>query len=84
MLCDEPTTGLDSFNAIRVVKLLRALANNGKMIVCAIHQPASGIFEMFDDVSLLVDGGRLGYHGPVSEVNGFFAKYEQVPLCYFR
>lgn len=75
LFCDEPTTGLDSYNAERVVELLRILANDGKMVICTIHQPTSGIFEKFDNVTLLVPGGQLGYHGPVSEINDYFSRY---------
>ncbi|XKL67710.1 hypothetical protein PGB90_003201 [Kerria lacca] len=74
LFCDEPTTGLDSYNAERVVELLRILANDGKMVICTIHQPTSGIFEKFDNVTLLVPGGQLGYHGPVSEINDYFSR----------
>ncbi|XP_072155103.1 protein scarlet isoform X2 [Bemisia tabaci] len=72
LFCDEPTTGLDSFSAMNVIKLLRRLANEGKMIICAIHQPTSGVFEKFDSVSLLVSGGKLAYHGEVSTVLDHF------------
>lgn len=74
LFCDEPTTGLDSYSAIIVVKLLRRLADQGKMIICAIHQPASGIFEMFDDVSVLASNGSLAYHGSVEKVYSYFDK----------
>lgn len=74
LFCDEPTTGLDSFSAMNVIKLLRRLANEGKMIICAIHQPTSGVFEKFDSVSLLVSGGKLAYHGEVSTVLDHFKK----------
>lgn len=41
LFCDEPTTGLDTKSALRVVKLLRRLARTGLAVICTIHQPAS-------------------------------------------
>lgn len=39
LFCDEPTTGLDTKSALRVVKLLRRLARTGLAVICTIHQP---------------------------------------------
>lgn len=75
LFCDEPTTGLDSYSATNVVKLLRKLANEKKLIVCSIHQPASGIFELFDTVSLLASNGSLVYYGSTSAILDYFADY---------
>ncbi|XP_014276473.1 protein scarlet isoform X2 [Halyomorpha halys] len=74
LICDEPTTGLDSYTAATVVTLLRQLASRGKAILASIHQPASGIFELFDTVSLLVPGGRLAYFGEVNDAKQYFAQ----------
>ncbi|XP_065204200.1 protein scarlet-like [Planococcus citri] len=76
LFCDEPTTGLDSYSATNVVKLLRFMADQGKMIICSIHQPTSDIFEMFDSVSLLASGGSLAYHGRVSDISDYFSSLE--------
>lgn len=73
LFCDEPTTGLDSFSATNVIHLLKGLASEGRLIVCAIHQPTSGVFEKFDAVTLLAHGGVLAYHGRVSNVLKHFA-----------
>nr|WOD55115.1 ABCG transpoter Redboy [Hymenopus coronatus] len=64
LFCDEPTTGLDSYNAGIVVAKLRLLAEGGKTVISTIHQPASGIFELFSHVVLLA-GGRVAYQGDV-------------------
>jgi ABC-type multidrug transport system ATPase subunit len=45
---DEPTTGLDSFLAQSLVKLMNSLALSGKIVVCTIHQPSSQVFELFE------------------------------------
>jgi len=65
MLLDEPTTGLDSVNALRVGKLLKELANeHGRTVLCTIHSPSSELFMQFDDL-LLLSQGHVIYHGPV-------------------
>lgn len=75
MFCDEPTSGLDSYNAGAVIEKLRQLAVQGKTVVCTIHQPASGIFDMFHSVVLLVKGGRLAYQGVSDSALSFFNRY---------
>ncbi|XP_014245629.1 protein scarlet-like [Cimex lectularius] len=83
LICDEPTSGLDSYTALTVIALLRQLASDNKIIICSVHQPASGIFEMFDTVSLLVSGGKLAYFGDVSAAKKFFSELGLVcPLSY--
>jgi len=44
LFCDEPTTGLDTKSAFRVVKLLRRLSRTGLAVICTIHQPVSSHF----------------------------------------
>ncbi|GAA5997309.1 uncharacterized protein JCM10292_000170 [Rhodotorula paludigena] len=64
LFCDEPTTGLDTKSALRVVKLLRRLARTGLAVICTIHQPSAETFSVFDDVLLLQRGGKQVYFGP--------------------
>ncbi|XP_065222675.1 protein scarlet-like [Planococcus citri] len=76
LFCDEATTGLDSSNAAIVMKILRKFSSRGKIVICSIHQPASGVFELFDDVLLLATGGRVSYFGPVTEAVGYFERLQ--------
>lgn len=69
---DEPTTGLDSFNALNVMTSLRHLARNGRTIVTTIHQPRSSIFHLFDMLCLIAEG-RTVYFGPAHEAATHFA-----------
>lgn len=74
LFCDEITTGLDSYSAANIVNTLKCISRTGKIVICTIHQPASGVFDKFDEVVLL-SNGRLAYQGPVSMVNQLFQKY---------
>jgi ABC-type multidrug transport system ATPase subunit len=49
LLLDEVTSGLDSFNAFKMVCLLHRLARSKNMVILAsIHQPSSASFAKFD------------------------------------
>jgi ABC-type multidrug transport system ATPase subunit len=72
----EPTSGLDSFMAQSVVECMKVLANEGKTIICTIHQPSSEIYEMFDRLYLLAEG-RMAYSGPLNESLAFFQRYQE-------
>ncbi|KAL8270541.1 hypothetical protein Esti_005512 [Eimeria stiedai] len=62
IFADEPTTGLDSFIAESVMWIFRVLADQGRTIICTIHQPSSTIFNMFSRV-LLLSQGRVVFFG---------------------
>lgn len=72
LFLDEPTTGLDSFNALNVMTALRQLALNGRTIISTIHQPRSSIFALFDQLCLLSEG-RVMYFGPAKDAVAYFS-----------
>ncbi|PXF41838.1 ABC transporter G family member 22 [Gracilariopsis chorda] len=72
LFLDEPTTGLDSFNALNVMTALRQLALNGRTIISTIHQPRSSIFALFDQLCLLSEG-RVMYFGPAKDAVTYFS-----------
>ncbi|XXG74246.1 hypothetical protein AAC387_Pa07g3015 [Persea americana] len=72
IFADEPTTGLDAFQAERVMETLRQLAQDGHTVVCSIHQPRGSVYGKFDDIVLLSEGAVV-YMGPAQEE----------PLLYF-
>ncbi|KAL1828944.1 ABC transporter G family member 7 isoform X2 [Daucus carota subsp. sativus] len=72
IFADEPTTGLDAFQAEKVMETLRQLAQEGHTVICSIHQPRGSVYAKFDDIVLLTDG-TLVYAGPAHEE----------PLAYF-
>lgn len=72
LFCDEPTTGLDSFSALAVLKTLRKIALKGrKAVICTIHHPTSDAFQCFTDI-VLVRKGEIYYQGPTEEARTFF------------
>lgn len=73
ILADEPTTGLDAFQAARVVALLKELAVSRRCAVaCSLHQPRASIWHMLDDIVMLTPGGHLIFCGPASTVQPYF------------
>lgn len=72
LFLDEPTSGLDSTASLHVANILQSLGSLGLTIVSVIHQPRIEIFETFDDVILLVPGGKVAYIGPTNECVNYF------------
>jgi ABC-type multidrug transport system ATPase subunit len=70
---DEPTTGLDSYNAYEVIELLNNLASKGKMIIFTIHQPSSEIFYLLSKICILALGKTV-FFGPKDQSMEFFEK----------
>ncbi|EWM22207.1 abc transporter g family member 7 [Nannochloropsis gaditana] len=62
LFLDEPTSGLDSFQAQSVMSAMGSLAQSGRTVVAAIHQPRSSIFDLLD-MLVLVSEGRIIYAG---------------------
>ncbi|XP_013149403.1 PREDICTED: protein brown-like isoform X1 [Papilio polytes] len=71
LICDEPTTGLDSYNASLVVGLLKGLSMTGKIVICSVHQPSSDLFKEFNSISLMSEG-KLLFHGSHEDCRNLF------------
>ena len=67
LFLDEPGTGLDSQSAWAICTFLRRLSDAGQAILCACHQPSSALFEQFDRVLVLAEGGRPAYFGEIGD-----------------
>ncbi|CAF4348488.1 unnamed protein product [Rotaria sp. Silwood2] len=72
LFADEPTSGLDGSMAFIICDAMRKLCNQGKTIVCTIHQPSSEIFQLFDTLYLLAEG-RVAYFGSRRKAQQFFS-----------
>eukprot|EP01096_Ripella_sp_DP13-Kostka_P011308 TRINITY_DN4539_c2_g1_i1.p1 TRINITY_DN4539_c2_g1~~TRINITY_DN4539_c2_g1_i1.p1 ORF type:complete len:634 (+),score=226.16 TRINITY_DN4539_c2_g1_i1:66-1967(+) len=69
---DEPTTGLDSHNALRVIKSVKTLCHKHQVTaICTVHQPRSNIFGMFDYLLLMLNG-RSVFFGPSDQSVPYF------------
>ncbi|KIW29433.1 uncharacterized protein PV07_05248 [Cladophialophora immunda] len=79
LFVDEPTSGLDSQTAWSVTTLLKKLSDNGQAILCTIHQPSAMLFQQFDRLLLLAEGGKTVYFGDIGEesetLTSYFEKY---------
>ena len=53
LLLDEPTSGMDSSTAIRIIDMLKREAAAGMTVIATIHQPSGEIFQMFDRLLVL-------------------------------
>ncbi|RSL68705.1 hypothetical protein CEP54_002653 [Fusarium duplospermum] len=72
LLVDEPTSGLDAFTANSIVQLLQGLAEEGRTIIMAIHQPRSDLFGLFGNLLLLSHEGSPAYCGPAKDMLDYF------------
>lgn len=78
IFADEPTTGLDAFQAEKVMETLQKLAKDGHTVICSIHQPRGSVYGKFDDIVLLTEGA-LVYAGPAQEKPlNYFANFGYV------
>lgn len=68
-------SGLDAFQAEKVMETLRQLAQDGHTVICSIHQPRGSVYAKFDDIILLTEGS-LVYSGPAhDEVLAYFSNF---------
>ena len=70
---DEPTSGIDSFNAVLLCQVLKKVANAGSSVLVTIHQPSSEIFASFDRL-ILLNKGRVMYQGSIESVPAYFSE----------
>ncbi len=72
LFVDEPTSGLSSSDSHKMMELLKAQTNKGKLIISIIHQPSSDIIKLFDRLWILDKGGYMVYDGDPVDSLVFF------------
>uniref|UniRef100_A0A0R0KS95 ABC transporter domain-containing protein n=1 Tax=Glycine max TaxID=3847 RepID=A0A0R0KS95_SOYBN len=72
---DEPTSGLDARAAAIVMRIVRNTVDTGRTVVCTIHQPSMDIFESFDELFLMKQGGQEIYVGPLGHHSSHLISY---------
>ncbi|UNI22118.1 Multidrug resistance protein [Purpureocillium takamizusanense] len=75
LFVDEPTSGLDSQTSWAILDLLEKLSKAGQSILCTIHQPSAILFQRFDRLLLLAEGGRTVYFGDIGEDSKILTDY---------
>ncbi|KAM0847154.1 hypothetical protein ACQ4PT_055202 [Festuca glaucescens] len=72
---DEPTSGLDARAAAIVMRTIRNTVDTGRTVVCTIHHPSIDIFESFDELFLMKQGGEEIYVGPLGHHSSKLIEY---------
>ena len=73
LFLDEPTTGLDSYNAQIVCECLKEVAQRDRIaMLITIHQPKHDLLRLFDSIILLAEGSII-FSGSVDEALQHFS-----------
>ncbi|MCX7610869.1 MAG: FHA domain-containing protein [Ignavibacterium sp.] len=78
LFLDEPTSGLDPKTDMDVMKLLKSIADRGKIVILTTHNITEENFNILTHLVVLTKGGKLAYFGPANEA----VKYFQVDKPY--
>lgn len=75
-ILDEPDSGLDGVMARSLMNKLRAIADQGKVVLVITHSP-DRVSDLFDKVIVLgkdskTGAGRLAFYGDIDEAKNFF------------
>jgi len=70
LFLDEPTSGLDPGLDLEVMRQLRSLADDGRVVMVVTHSVLA--LDVCDNVMVLAPGGRIAYFGPPAGVLDHF------------
>ena len=73
LILDEPTSGLDSSIALTLMRLLKKIASEGKIIISTIHQPSTLIFKEMETLLLLSKGETI-FQGDAQKIIPYMEK----------
>ena len=70
LFLDEPTSGLDPGLDLEVMRQLRSLADEGRVVMVVTHSVLA--LDVCDNVLVMAPGGRIAYFGPPAGVLAHF------------
>jgi ABC-type multidrug transport system ATPase subunit len=85
----DPLSQLDWYHTERVCRVLRALANGDRTLICTIPNPTDQIYSYFNR-TLLLNKGLLMYSGPSADARehfdniGMSVRLHRLVVTYFR
>lgn len=87
LVLDEPTSGLDSLTCYKTLSVLKNLVKSSARklidpiaIVVTIHQPQQEVFDIFDKVYVMANGGIAIYDGPPEKCTQFIEKHSGIQI----
>jgi len=79
LFLDEPTSGVDSASAVRMMAFLTSISRSSAIAtVCTIHQPPASVFASFDN-TMILSMGRVAYFGKAAKMGEYFASVGSAP-----
>lgn len=72
LFLDEPTSGLDPRAAQDIVRLVRQLADRGRIVFLVTHDLSPQVMAQVDHLLVLAPGGRVAYFGPPEQACAYF------------
>ncbi|MBI9032680.1 ATP-binding cassette domain-containing protein [bacterium] len=82
LVCDEPTSGLSSFDAEQIIELLHEQRRQNRIVIITAHQPNAYIFKKFSKVLLMDNGGKEVFFGSPTQAFSYFQ--EELEVIKFR
>ncbi|GMH57680.1 hypothetical protein TrLO_g2570 [Triparma laevis f. longispina] len=81
LFLDEPTSGVDSASAVRMMTFLKNVAaSNNIAVVCTIHQPPASVFAGFDN-AMILSMGRVVYFGKANKMSDYLTEIGSPPTA---
>lgn len=92
LILDEPTSGLDAMTCYQTVQVLRKLTDdrqrsgqNQIAVILTIHQPNSDVFQQFNHVYVVAQGGKCIYEGPPASIESVINRVGiRLPNSYYN
>lgn len=78
LVCDEPTSGLSSFDAEQIIELLHEQRRQNRIVIITVHQPNAYIFKKFSKVLLMDNGGKEVFFGSPTQAFSYFEEELEV------